>query len=64
MGYPVVPTPQSQVDLAIIVTYIARDDPERAEAFGNLLIDKALSIGAMIERGRTVPELNDLQCGK
>lgn len=59
MGLHVVLTPQSQADLRSIVSYIASDDPERARSFGYLLIDKALSIGAMPERGRVVPELND-----
>ncbi len=59
MGYPVILTPQSQNDLRSIVSYIARDDPDRAKAFGYLLIDKSLSIGLMPERGRLVPELND-----
>ena len=59
MGFPVILTPQSQDDLRSIVSFIAKDDPERAKAFGYLLIDKALSIGPMPERGRVVPELND-----
>jgi len=44
MGVPVILTPQSQSDLASIVKHIARDSQDRARAFGNLLIDKALSI--------------------
>jgi plasmid stabilization system protein ParE len=59
MGIPVILTPQSQEDLRSIVWHIARDNPERARAFGHQLIDKALSIGALPERGRVVPELND-----
>jgi plasmid stabilization system protein ParE len=59
MGVPVILTPQSQQDLGIIVRRIAKDSPERARAFGNLLIDKALSIGPLPERGRVVPELKD-----
>ena len=59
MGFPVILTPQSQDDLAHIVRYIARDNPEQARAFGNLLIDKALSIGALPERGRVVPEVSE-----
>ena len=59
MGIPVILTQQSQDDLAIIVRHIARDSSDRARAFGNLLIDKALSISAFPERGRVVPELND-----
>ncbi len=59
MGFPVILTPQSEDDLAHIVRYIAKDNPDHARAFGNLLIDKALSIGTLPERGRVVPELND-----
>jgi toxin ParE1/3/4 len=59
MGCPVILTPQSQDDLRHIVAYIARDNKERARSFGYLLIDKALSIGSMPERGRVVPELNN-----
>lgn len=59
MGFPVILTPQSHDDLRGIVSYIARDNSERARAFGYVLIDKALSIGPMPERGRIVPELND-----
>jgi len=59
MGVPVILTPQSQNDLRTIVTYIAADNPDRARTFGYELIDKALSISSMPERGRVVPELND-----
>ena len=59
MGLPVILTPQSQDDLRAIVEYIASDSPEQARAFGNLLIDKALSIGPLPERGRVVPEVHD-----
>ena len=59
MGWPVILTPQSQEDLREIVTYIARDSPERARTFGNILIDKALSITAFPEMGQVVPEVAD-----
>jgi len=59
MGIPVILTQQSQDDLGRIVRRIAKDSPERARTFGNLLIDKALSIGPLPQRGRIVPELND-----
>ena len=59
MGVPVILTPQSQEDLGNIVRYIARDNPEGARAFGNILIDRALSVGLFPERGRIVPELGD-----
>ena len=51
MGWPVILTPQSQDDLREIVSYIARDSPDRARRFGNTLIDKALSIGTFPEMG-------------
>ena len=59
MGWPVILTPQSQDDLREIVIFIARDNPERARTFGNLLVDRALSIGPHPEKGRVVPELDD-----
>ncbi len=59
MGHPVILTPQSQDYLREIVRYIAKDSPERARAFGNALIDKALSLETFCERGRVVPELGE-----
>jgi len=59
VGLPVILTPQSQKDLKTIVRYIARDNPQQAKKFGYVLIDKALSLTSMPERGRVVPELND-----
>lgn len=59
MGLPVILTPQSQEDLGSIVRFIDRDSSQRAEAFGNLLVDKALSLGQMPNRGRIVPEIGD-----
>jgi plasmid stabilization system protein ParE len=59
MGWPVVLTPQSQDDLREIVSFIASDSPDHARTFANILIDKALSIGAHPEMGRVVPEEND-----
>jgi toxin ParE1/3/4 len=57
MGVPVILTPQSQEDLGEIVSFIARDNPNRAVQFGNALVDKALSLDTFPERGRIVPEL-------
>ncbi len=59
MGWPVILTPQSQDDLREIVSFIARDNSERARTFGNTLVDKALSLGAQPEMGRVVPEQDD-----
>ena len=59
MGVPVIITPQAREDLGSIVRRIARDNPKKARIFGYLLIDKALTISPLPERGRVVPELND-----
>jgi len=59
MGFPVILTPQALEDLKLIVAYIARNNPDEARLFGNALIDRALSIGPLPERGRMVPELGD-----
>ena len=59
MGWPVILTPQSQDDLREIVSYIARDSPDRARRFGNTLIDKALFIGTFPEMGQIVLEVGD-----
>jgi toxin ParE1/3/4 len=59
MGWPVILTPQSQDDLREIVSFIAQDDRETAQAFGNTLLDKALSISEHPEIGRVVPEQDD-----
>lgn len=59
MGWPVILTDQSRHDLREIVSFIARDNPERARSFGNELISRALSLSKFPEIGRTVPELGD-----
>lgn len=59
MDWPVILTTQAE-DLREIVSFIARDNPQRAHTFGNTLIDKALSLGAQPEKGRVVPEQDDL----
>jgi len=43
-------------DLAEIVRYIAFDNPKAAEDFGYALIDSALSLSTLPERGRFVPD--------
>ena len=58
-GWPVILTRHSQEDLREIVSYIARDNPERAYQLGNELIDRALSLGLNPEIGRMVPEGSD-----
>jgi len=59
MGFKVILTPQSLDDLEEIVTFIAKDNPQRARTFGNELIDRALSIAPLPERGRVVPEIGE-----
>jgi plasmid stabilization system protein ParE len=59
MGFKVILTPQSVSDLEGIVTFIAKDNPERARSFGYELIDRALSVASFPERGRVVPEIAD-----
>ena len=59
MGCKVILTPQAQEDLREIVFFIARNNPQRAKCFGHELIDHALTLGEMPERGRVVPEFFD-----
>ncbi len=59
MGHKVILTPQSLDDLEEIVTFIAKDNPERARTFGNELIDRAVSVATFPERGRVVPEIGE-----
>jgi len=55
MGHKVILTPQAQDDLREIVSFIARQNPERARSFGHELIDHALTLTQWPERGRIVP---------
>ena len=55
MGWSVVIAVQAKEDLADIVQFIARNNPARARTFGNALVDKALSLAELPERGRVVP---------
>ena len=59
MGFPVILTEESLNDLAQVVAFIARDNAERAEAFGYELIDCALRLGDFPEQGRQVPEFGN-----
>lgn len=59
MGFKVILTPQAQNDLRDIVSFIAQQNPERAKSFGHELIDHALSLAELPERGRMVPEISD-----
>jgi len=59
MGSKVILTPQAQNDLRDIVSFIAQQNPERARSYGNELIDHALTLAELPERGRMVPEISD-----
>jgi plasmid stabilization system protein ParE len=59
MGCKVILTPQSLDDLRGIVVFIAQQNPARAMSFGNELIDHALTLVELPERGRVVPEISE-----
>jgi plasmid stabilization system protein ParE len=58
MGCKVILTPQALDDLREIVAFIAQN-PARAKTFGNELIDHALTLAELPERGRVVPEISE-----
>ena len=59
MDCKVILSPRAIQDLSEIVRYISLDNPQAAERFGFTLIDAALSLGTLPERGRLVPEFTD-----
>lgn len=59
MDYEVEFSPESVEDLESIVSYIAVDNPPRAESYGNQLVDKALEAKSMPRKGRVVPEFGN-----
>ena len=59
MDYKVILSARAIQDLRQIVRYISLDNPKAAEAFGYQLIDAALALDTMPERGRFVPEFGD-----
>jgi toxin ParE1/3/4 len=59
MGYKVILSPRAIQDLGEIVRYISLNNPRAAERFGYALIDAALSLSTLPERGRLVPEFAD-----
>jgi plasmid stabilization system protein ParE len=61
MDSKVILSPRSIQDLQEIVRYISIDDPVAAERLGYALIDAALSLAQLPERGRLVPEFHDHQ---
>ena len=59
-GFRVIFAQQSERDLKSISRYISRHaGPNTAIRFGNQLIDRALTLSKLPERGRVVPELGD-----
>jgi len=57
-SFKVIFAPQAGRDLENIVKYIARHAGENvAERFGMQLVEKALSLNRLPERGRVVPEV-------
>jgi toxin ParE1/3/4 len=56
MGWKVIIAPSAQADLAGIVRYIARHNPDAAARLGYELITRAEKIAAFPEIGRVVPE--------
>jgi toxin ParE1/3/4 len=59
MDFKVILTDQAIDDLRSIAGFIAKDDPDGAVAFGNQLIEKALTLNKFPEQGRVVPEVGD-----
>ena len=59
MGCKVVLSPRAIRDLGEIVRYISLSNPRAAERVGLGLIDAALSLGTLPDRGRIVPEFAD-----
>jgi plasmid stabilization system protein ParE len=59
MDFKVVITRSAIKDLEEITHLITKDDSQSAELFGNLLIDRDLSLQKFPKIGRKVPEFND-----
>ena len=59
MDCSVILSPRAIQDLSEIVRYISCSNPQAAKEFGYALIDAALSLKTMPERGRIVPEFAD-----
>jgi plasmid stabilization system protein ParE len=57
--FQVILSPRSLDDLEKIVAYIAADNPQAAERFGQRLISEAEAIGSHPFAGRMVPEFDD-----
>ncbi len=67
MGWKVITAPSAQADLANIVRYVARHNPDAAARLGYELIARAEKIAAFPEIGRMVlefrrPNLREVLC--
>ena len=58
MDFKVLLSAEALSDLERIVAYIAPHDAAAAERMGNHLLDAALSLNTLPERGRVVPEFH------
>src|SRR5665213_12454 len=56
MGWKVIIAPSAQIDLADIVRYVARHNPDAAARLGYELITRAEKLAAFPDIGRMVPE--------
>ena len=56
MGFKIVFTKPAIADLAALVSFIARDNPEAAERFGFEIVTKAENLDRFPLLGRVVPE--------
>ena len=56
MAYKLIWSPASRDDLRDVVSFISRDSPRRAEAFGFRLIGEVDKLKALPGIGRIVPE--------
>jgi plasmid stabilization system protein ParE len=56
MAYKLIWSPAARDDLHDIVSFISRDSPRRAEAFGYRLILEIDKLQTFADIGRTVPE--------
>jgi toxin ParE1/3/4 len=59
MAYQLIWSPAARVDLHDIVVFIARDNPQRAMAFGYQLISETERLQDFPELGRIVPEYDN-----
>lgn len=59
MGYQVALSPSARRDLRDIVRYISLDSPQRALAFGQLLVSSVKRLADFPEMGRIVPEFGN-----